>query len=138
MADDFGIPGALQHGNGVCPEHGAMISRNGAPFCLRCAAEAAKAAATPAGVVDVEDPGHAAMDKVNLIPARENQTQVAAVVRPQPTFSLAQPTTSDVDAIAKAISILRSAPMPKDMKQFKAISKAIALLEKASATTQGE
>jgi hypothetical protein len=136
METDFGIPWAMQHGNGVCPMHGAMINRNGIPHCLKCAAEAAKALAQPAGIVDCEDPGDEVIKHLNLrtsTGAPSALTTTGIPITPQPMVQ------SDADAVTKALDILRTAPMPKDMKVFKQISKAIALLEKASAPTpQGE
>jgi hypothetical protein len=136
MSQDFGIPGALQPGNGMCPSHGSMINRNGAPYCLQCAAEAAKAVAQPVGVVDCADPGHEAMANIQALPASEPG---ASVSQPPRISRVDKVAPTDDNAIEKAIAILRTAPMPRDMKVFKQISKAIALLEKASApTTQGE
>lgn len=96
-------------------------------------------------VVSVEDPGAEMIDKLlakagvaqvvgekppepikpNLAPRQRVETPKAVATNPQISSSQAN--------IGYAIDILKSLPMPKDIKQFKAINKAISILEKIGA-----
>ncbi len=134
---------------GICPKgHGPRIDMNGTPLCLVC-----DAAFVPAPVVKEEsvdkrfrvvpgeppplppdknfDPGHANMKefpqlKGQAAPAQElpvvpRETRVVQTLAVGGTFE---------QQVNSAIEALKGCPMPKDLKQFKAVQKAITILEK--------
>lgn len=122
----------LGYPNGMCATHGPKISINGVSQCLKCMSLEAKANARPAGVVTVEDPGDEAMARINKLPPREQSDQVPVakpvVAAPKLSAGASVPFDAYID---QAIEYLRKAPMPGDLKQFKAVQKAIQQLEKA-------
>jgi hypothetical protein len=119
---------------GICQKCGqSKIQVEGNVKCLLCDSEPGNSGL----VVKVEDPGHDAMDKLlskagvlnvgggkppaPIKPHLEAKAEVTKQYIPTPAVS----TTGVFDALA----ILRALPMPKDIKQFKQINKAIKILE---------
>lgn len=110
---------------GVCQKHRCnMITEDETPICLVCRREEANARTALATAPVAVDPGHdAAMNWRSI--AADPQQAPAAVMRLQQapvglTFE------GRIDA---AIEILKSCPMPKDLRQFKVVQKAIQNLE---------
>ncbi len=136
----------LSYPNGVCVRHNAaLISMDGRPHCLKCGAEAARLERRPAGTNTVSDPGHEAMKALlkehikEIIPAEEAGPEAKQAIGPQKALMPLSLTPAYVDFneyVVVAVHHLQKAPMPKDLKQFKLIQKAIALLQKASDGTQ--
>lgn len=122
---------ATVYPNGVCPRHNAaLITMDGRPTCLGCQRDAAKAERRMAEVNTEVDPGHDALkellkQKIKELPDKELVT-AEAKQRTQPLAAVA----SFADHMKIAVDHLRKAPMPTDLKAFKAVQKAIGLLEK--------
>lgn len=140
--EDTGL--VLSRPLGVCPRHNAAhISVDGLPVCLRCQAEAAKAQARPVGVVTIADPGHDAMQGLKTakterfpdgsVAATEVKPTQARVPTPRPVVPAGG---SFAEQVERALVALRACPMPKDLKQFKAVAKAVAILEKLIAPAE--
>ncbi len=132
METDFAIPGAISSPSGVCPTHGTMIFRNGLPHCLQCSAAAAKGVA---GNVVAEVETKPAPDEINRPKPHLREPDFEKQVSTEAAGALQGKRTIyelDDNPIKTALNVLRTVPMPKDLKQFKTIQKAIALLEKAS------
>lgn len=116
-------------GLGNCAKCGrAKIDVHGEIRCILCEAENNP----PSGlVVTVNDPGEARMAQVLAasgiaIPKVAKKDEVAKIAVPQTI-----PSTGSLESrVELAIGILKSLPMPKDLKQFKAINKAIQSVEK--------
>jgi hypothetical protein len=93
-------------------------------------------------IVRVEDPGAEMIDKLlakagvaSVVggkppePIKPNLVKSAIIPPKLPDYSIP---TNEV-SIGHAIDILKALPMPKDIKEFKAINKAISILEKIGA-----
>lgn len=147
MAELSGVMGLP---NGVCNLHGERINVNGVPRCLRCEKEASQAPILSEKPTDprfrlapnangpdplkalAQDPGHDAMK--GLVPGKVAQEMLA-----KETFSEKTPAPETYRPLAEkslegcireVLSILNACPMPKDLKQFKAVQKAILVLTK--------
>lgn len=123
---------------GICQRHAsAKIDVDGAAHCLRCDAEMAAAAARPHGVVVVADPGHEAM--AGLKTSSESESLPPGII-PQPRA--VKQTVAAVAGgsfehqVGAALAALQACPMPKDLKAYKAVAKARAILEKLIAPEQ--
>lgn len=124
---------------GMCQRHGtANITVDGQPTCMLCERDAAKAQAVPVGVNDAEDPGHDAMKGLKTA-AEENfehsHLRIGEPKRPAPAIRAASPAVAVKggtfeEQVGSALATLRECPMPKDLKQYKAVAKAVAILEK--------
>lgn len=138
----------------ICKRCGAGRIMQGTTYiCLDCDAPRDSGSGL---VNDVADPGvermNAMLKKFGIplgeknadAPKPEDRSMFAQSERPAPTVSTPQPTCGAPtpklapfeQAVHEAISRLRSAAMPSDLKQFKAVQKAIATLEKAVAPKQ--
>ena len=106
--------------SGECNVHGPMISVEGQNRCLKCE-RAAEKAANPPVAVPVIDPGHEMMARLAANPL--------AAVRERPPVTVIQPQLVRGNTVDDALAILRSLPMPADIKQFKTIAKVIKQLE---------
>lgn len=123
---------------GTCQKCGqSKIQVEGNVKCLLCDVEAGNSGL----VVKVEDPGHDMMDKLL---AKAGVTNIPGGKPPEAIRSISRVETAKVvevprveakaivvsgSGIDQALQILRALPMPKDIKQFKAINKAIKILE---------
>ncbi len=114
--------------NGTCAVHGCMkITEDGVPVCLTCRNIEVREKATPAGIVTIEDPGTNWKEKADAgrpVAAETQKAQTAGL----PTLPARSETFEQ--HITTCIEFLRGAPMPKDLKHFKAVQKAIQALEK--------
>jgi hypothetical protein len=116
---------------GACPKcRQYKISVNGESRCINCDSNNNTGSGL---VVDIEDPGEEGIKKVlansgvavgqggkppTPAPREANKQVIAPKVETKATGS-----------VEMALEILRSLPMPKDLKQFKQINKAIKILE---------
>lgn len=125
----------LEFPNGVCPKHGPRLSVNNVPQCLRCNAEAERAAKGPGPVVNVEDPGHAAMGSIPGGASPVNLTR-PGVVTPKVTVTEGIP-VNKVSLLEIREAIYRL-PMPKSLKQYKRFQKIQQLIEQAVEDENGE
>ncbi len=125
--------------NGLCPRHGtANITVDGHPACLHCDKEAAKAQAVPVGVNDIEDPGEDAMKGLKTATAEDfghSRGLLRPGERPPQAIRAASPAVAVKggtfeEQVGSAVATLRACPMPKNLKSYKAVAKAVALLEK--------
>jgi hypothetical protein len=95
---------------GFCPKCGnGYIDVNGEKKCLRCASNRNINESSP---TDVKDPGESELQKVFK--------DIEIAVKPVAVKS---------GTIDEALKIMKSLPMPDDVKQFKQIKKIIALIE---------
>lgn len=117
--------------NGSCQKHGIpLINKDGRPHCLRCASDAAKLEIRNVEVNTLPDPGHEGMRSIVPVVAKADDTQqVPSAVKMVAPTALT-PLVNFREHMATAIAHLKKAPMPKDISQFKAVQKAINLLEK--------
>jgi hypothetical protein len=102
-----------------------MISRNGVPFCLDCDADRVRGQHQDVGVI------------INATPCEPEKDYHA---EPPTSPSVPQPPEMPLPTagMPTIIALLRALPMPADIKAFKNIQKAIALLQKVGATSTGE
>ncbi len=121
----------------------AKIDEDGVPHCLRCDAEAAAATARPFAVNNVPDPGHAAMEGLRTAAVDNLQAQAAVVPvssgMPPRTTGFVKPVVQGGSfelQVEAALMALQACPMPKDLKAYKAVAKARAILEKLIAPEQ--
>jgi hypothetical protein len=92
-------------------------------------------------VVKTEDPGHEVLDKlltkvgVASIPGGKPPLPVKPEAKQNVIASQIEVKNPSIQigSIENALDILRNLPMPKDLKQFKQISKAIKILESLGA-----
>jgi hypothetical protein len=126
---------------GRCPKCGQdKIQVEGVPTCIMCASENNPGSGL---VVQIEDPGAEALEAllhktgVQSIAGGVPPTPVKPVLPAQvsvksdakvATTPFQQGITFDT-CVKQAISVLKSASMPKDLKSFKAVNKAIKTLE---------
>lgn len=113
--------------NGVCQLHNqARININGRTACLKCEAIAAKAIAAPAKALTDVDPGHEAMKAI----LKDKDVKIPEAP-PEPTKESSKTFATTFEAgIKDALEVLEKLPMPKDLKQFKAVNKAVQQLKK--------
>lgn len=95
----------------------------------------------PALVVDIEDPGEEAMNAVlaktgvKLMPGTKPVAPEKPIIEANRVINAPKREAKVVvqqtigTTVEDALTILRSLPMPKDLKQFKQINKAIKILE---------
>ena len=128
--------------NGVCPRHGtANISVDGQPTCLHCEKEMAKAQAVPVGTVTIGDPGHEAMlglktaDK-ETYPDIERMPMISLTAKGKEAPPVVVKGGTLEQQVGAALAALQSCPMPKDLKAYKAVAKAVAILEKLLAPAE--
>lgn len=124
------------HGLGTCKTCGnpLMSAANGDTGgqvldCIYCAAK--KPVDKPGS--SVSDPGEEEMRKVLALsgvhhPVIAGEQKTAPKVR-----TVTQTVTQEVTSLEQIITALEALPMPKSMKQFKSINKAITTLKKALA-----
>lgn len=107
---------------GACPKcRQFKISVNGEARCINCDSNSNTGSGM---VVTVEDPGEEALNGILTktgIKTEANKAIIAPKVEAKQTFQGA--------SVDDALRILKSLPMPKDLKQFKQINKAIKILE---------
>ena len=137
MDDTFGLSQAIGLPNGQCQRHGSMINRNGLPWCPKCEQEATRAAKQ----LVVEEKYIPTVDELNAIGrVTETDTGVAQtrITVPQRPTNAPQRVANETfkGCIARAVSVLAACPMPRDLKAFKLVQKAIANLEAATKTTE--
>lgn len=137
----MGITSAI----GTCPKcHQGLLSVEGRPECIFC-----KEPETSSGiVVNIEDPGEEAL---NAVLGKNNVKMAMGGSKPEAPVKPSLPGVAELVKATKAVSQaiempvakaneleyyihlalsnLKNAPMPKDLKQFKAIQKAIKILE---------
>lgn len=126
-------------GSGVCGKCGqAKVHVEGNPTCLLCDSDNRNKSGL---VVTVEDPGEEAMRHLlaehNVFMPKAGEGSVppvpAKVISPvQKVVPQSTPVTQNVTfehEIKRAIDLLQKLPMPKDIKQFKAINRAVKTLE---------
>lgn len=107
------------------------------PTCVRCVADA-----TPkmGRTQTVEDPGDGYFTKGEKTDAKitvvstSNKTSAVKLETPKVILSERAPLA---DYVHQAIAILSQAPMPKDIKQFKSLQKALTILESLVENTNG-
>lgn len=117
---------------GICQRHNASkIAINGVPTCLRCMEETNKAQAVPAGINNIEDPGHDGMKGLPTIkPIKGIAPEDEDAQAPQVVQGLRRAEQKTVSpGLPGIIEQLKTLPMPASIKNFKAIQKAISLLE---------
>lgn len=107
--------------NGFCQKHGPMIQVGDRNACLKCESITAKANAQPAGIVTEEPPAGWMPTLGEAAPAKKDR--VVALPKPVAGLSLEA-------AVGNAILSLQACPMPKSIKNFKTIQKAIENLQR--------
>ncbi len=122
--------------NGVCERHGtAKIMVDSNIECLMCNKEAAHAQAVPVGVNAIEDPGHEGMKGLKTADV-EDFDHSRGLLRPGAAQAIraASPAVAVkggtfAEQVGSAVATLKACPMPKDLKSFKAVAKAVKILE---------
>lgn len=111
------------HDLGFCPKcRQPKIQVGDMAKCITC--EAPKGTSTL--VNTAADPGEEAMQKL----LAGKHVPLAPKVEVQKTAELTPvPTQGSLDSLGKALTLLKGAPMPKDLKQCKQLLKAIQILE---------
>lgn len=105
----------------VCGEF--LIQVNGVFQCILCASKRSVSGGLIAKGID---PGEEAMERLangHDVPRIPGNVAVAPV---KPVVAVKPIVSGDLN---QALAILKALPMPKDIKQFKAINKAIKILE---------
>jgi hypothetical protein len=112
--------------SGSCRKCGEMLIQvEGVLTCLMCAS---KRPVEGGLIAQGVDPGHDAMEKLITgtgIPGARVNHPVMPESSPKAAIAPVMPTGS----VAQALAVLRALPMPSDIKKFKAINKAIKILE---------
>lgn len=102
------------------------VQVNDAFICLSCSGK--KSPKPNPNYTPPKDPGEDWFNK--------GQNSVPEVPKSAPIQTIAKPAQSLIACVKQAVAIMESAPMPKDIKEFKAVTKAIkylnALLEDKS------
>lgn len=133
--------GVTGHPTGTCPRHGepfvlATENNDGsgpaAKLCLSCRLEAQRARTRGLIAPPAPPVGQAEFEAL----LAKGPAQVAPETSPAVVPSRAGATFEQV--IAAAVAILQTCPMPKDLKQFKVVQKAMANLTKILTPTEGE
>lgn len=120
--------------NGTCDKegHGAKLSVNGEPHCIKCQAEAQRATRTHIPVVTAADPGEDAFEPNGMLrPGHKAADAPAVTVVPvgQPApVAKAVIVPTNLESIKNAISRL---PIPRTLTQYKRLKKIQALIDEA-------
>jgi uncharacterized Zn finger protein (UPF0148 family) len=124
----------------ACPKCGvSKVDVHGEIRCLRCEAEYNP----PSGLeVKIQDPGE---DQISRVLAAAGVAMARPIKKAEGTTEVVKEikkvevtdTMTFEEKVTRAVNILKNLPMPKDIKQFKAINKAIASVEKILGVSNG-
>lgn len=124
--------------NGTCekPNHGAKLSVNGEPRCIKCVAEAERARRTSIPVVTVEDPGKDAFGSNGMLRPGHKEVSTPVITDiPIGTAQVHRIPAAGIPPISRQLGAIRDAiyglPMPKSLTQYKRFQKIQVLIDQA-------